>query len=273
MSYLIGIATWNFQERTLAERIERFARMGFNAVSLLAGDAAVMCRGETPDVEEAILRLNLGVAIHGGLAQGGKPIDEVALLADFEAFTRWHTRTRALRTVNYDAASARDQDRNVVYHAEAMASALRWMLDVSNGAGFTVGVEDWPRTDEQLMDVADLCDISHYGILIDLGHMNMRIRGANDSPLEFPVQNAQMYLDNIKLPVNELHIHNNDGAHDLHAPPTVGSADMRVLASMLKPKCPGCVSTIEIVPRFCGITEQEGIDASAQALELWKAIF
>jgi sugar phosphate isomerase/epimerase len=263
---LIGIATWNFSEGTLADRIDRFAGMGFEAVSLLASHAAAMSRGETPEVEEAIRASSLGVAIHGGM---GNPLDETALLADFEAFAEWHARTGALRTVNYDAAS-KSVDGQSVYDSDGMRSVLRKMLEMSKGAGYTVGVEDWPRDPEMLEPVADLLEFPHYGILIDLGHMNMRIN-AVDSP--YPMQRAQTYLDNIKLPINELHIHNNDGVRDQHAPLDLGTADFRAVAQMLKPRCARTLSTTEIAPQLCGLDDEVCIHASGEALALWRELF
>ena len=55
MAELVGIATWNFREGSLARRIERFAAMGFDAVSLIGSDGAALCHGALPDVEEAFL--------------------------------------------------------------------------------------------------------------------------------------------------------------------------------------------------------------------------
>ena len=58
---------------------------------------------------------------------------------------------------------------------------------------------------------------------------------ANDP---FPEKTVQSYLDRITLPINELHVHNNDGANPTHSPPHLGKADMETLAVMLRRK--GC---------------------------------
>jgi sugar phosphate isomerase/epimerase len=266
---VIGIATWNFVDGTLAERIDRFAGMGFEAVSLLARHAAEMARGETPDVEEAITANSLGVAIHGGMMSKAGSLDESALLSDFEAFLDWHSRTGALNTVNYDAASVCVEGQSV-YDAKGMRSVLGKMLEMSNGAGFTVGVEDWPRDAEMLEAVADLLKFNHYGVLIDLGHMNMRIH-ATEAP--YPIDRAQAYLDDIRLPINELHIHNNDGAHDQHCPLDRGTADFDVVARMLRPRCASTLFTMEIAPQLCGLSEEVCIEGSVAALARWRLLF
>jgi len=272
MAELVGIATWNYGEGSLAERIERFVGLGYNAVSLAARDARAMGLGETPDVEEAILRHSLPVTIHTGFTPRGEPMDSEALLADFRLFAEWHSRTGALRSVNYDAAKAKAADGTMQFANEPMARILKEMLSISDGAGFTVGVEDWPRNPEQTLAVEGLRSYPHYGILIDLGHMNMRIR--NDGVFgSFPVEAARAYLAAMELPVNELHVHNNDGKGDLHAPPTTGTADMTAVAELLKAKGVECISTIEIVPAWCGLTENEGWEAARAAVEFWRKAF
>ncbi len=109
-------------------------------------------------------------------------------------------------------------------------------------------------------------------MLIDLGHLNIRIpKPAGEST--FSIDAAREYLDRFDLPVNELHVHNNDGRADLHAPPTTGTADMAAIARLLIEKGVNCVSTIEIVPRWCGLTEQQGLDAAREALDFWHNAF
>lgn len=270
---MIGVATWNTTEGTLAERIRRYGEMGFDAVSLLPSHALAMCRGEAPDVEEALTAHALALTIHGGMAGMDKPIDESALLADMEAFLKWQARTGALRSINYDAAK-RHENSEVVYDSDGMHSVLNKMLQMTKDAGVTVGVEDWPRDPKQLAPVADLLQYPHYGILIDLGHMNMRI--CNDKPgFAYPIDAARKYLDDITIPINELHLHNNDGVGDLHAPLDTGTADFLALAALLKPKCDRdrTISTVELVPRFCGITDEDAVQATAQALKFWRERF
>ena len=203
MADLVGIATWNFGEGSLAERIDWFVAMGYNAVSLIASDARALCAGKTPEVEAAIARHSLPVTIHTGFAPTREPVQDQALLADFESFTAWHARTGALVTVNYDAAKIKVGD-GLEYQTKAMVGVLGEMLRISDGSGFRVGVEDWPLNAEQLREVEELRAYPHYGMLIDLGHLNMRVRkslGHFDSP--FPIEVAKAHLDAMQLPVNE----------------------------------------------------------------------
>lgn len=272
MTNLIGLATWNFAEGTLAERIDRSVEMGCNAVSLIRRDASALCRGETPDVEDAIVRHSLPVTIHGGLAPKGEHIDREALLADFKSITQWQARTGALAGISFDAANVRTDSGVWEPQVEAMHGVLKEMLVISAGAGFTVGIEDWPRTAEHNRAVEDLMSFRHYGMLLDLGHMNMRIRKNTDPSARFPIDAAREYLDRITVPINELHVHNNDGIGDLHTPPTTGTADLTAVASLLAAKGVGCISTIELVPAWCGLTEEQGWEAVPEAIEFWREV-
>jgi len=260
-----GIATWNFAEGTLAQRIDRFAGMGFNAISLILRDALALASGETPDVEEAISRHDLRVSIHGGLAPRGESIDTHSVLSSFRSFVEWHARTGMLETVNFDAAKTADGVRRV----DEMRAVLAEMLSVSEGAGFTIGIEDWPLDAEQMKPLVDLARYPHFGILIDLGHLNLRLRKGSDPADPFPVETARESIDRIVLPVNELHVHNNDGTRDMHAPPTLGTADLSTLGAMLKAKGVDCISTIELVPAWCGLTEAEGFECAPEAMHFW----
>lgn len=267
---LIGIATWNFREGTLAERIDRFAGIGYNAISLNTIHALPLARGETPDVDEAIARRSLPVTIHGGLAPKGEPIDRKGIIEAFRRYLDWQKRTGLLRTINFDMPKRQTEEGRWEPRCEETRDTLAEMLSLSDGAGFTVGIEDWPMTPEHLEMVEDLRQYPHYGMLIDLGHLNMRIRHPDTTDYPFPVEAARGYLDRACLPLNELHIHNNNGKRDEHAPPEGGTADMLALAGMVRHRAAGSVSTIELVPAWCGLTEEEGWIAAREALDYWR---
>lgn len=268
MKDLTGIATWNYAWGSLAERIERFAAMGYNAVSLIASDARALADGLMPDVDDVIRRHSLNVAIHGGIARA--PEDET--VSDFQAWLRWHERTGLLRTVNYDAARSEEPDGSRGYDSGYMRRVLHTLLELSADTGVTVGVEDWPRTAEHMSTVEDLLAYPHYGVLIDLGHLNMRIRGNGDLDGASFADAASAYLAGFTLPVNELHVHNNNGQKDQHGPPAVGTADMAALARMLGTMNVRGPSTIEIVPGWCGLSEEEGWDAAGESLKYWREL-
>ena len=273
MTDLIAIATWNYGGGPLATRMERFAAMGYNAVSLSAQDAWALCSGSTPEVEEAIVTRSLAVVVYSGFGRSLEPDPTEQLVRDVESYLSWHARTGALRTVNYDARTIDGPDGKCNYDVDWMRGVLRRLLALSIGSGVTIGVEDWPRTPDQMQAVEDLLVYPHYGVLVDLGHLNMRIRGSETPGDSFPVDAAQAYLEGFGLPVNELHVHINNGERDQHGPPTTGSADMRELARMLKRMDVRGPSTIEIVPAWSGLSEEEGWAAARDAALFWREAF
>jgi hypothetical protein len=52
-----------------------------------------------------------------------------------------------------------------------------------------------------------------------------------------------------------------------------GTADFLALAALLKPKCGRAISTVEIVPRFCGISDEDAVREAGVALEFWRERF
>lgn len=262
----IGIATWNFAGGTLAERIVHFAGMGFDAVSLIAREAVELAGGKLPEVEATIAHHGLKITAHGGLAPRGEPVDPRQVLTDFRSLVAWQERTGALATVNFDAAKTPEGERRV----DEMHEVLEEMLSISEGAGFTIGIEDWPLTPDQLAPIDDLREFSHFGVLLDLGHLNLRLRKGGDPADAFPSATAREQILAIDLPINELHVHNNDGTRDMHAPPDSGTADLPGVAQALVHKGIDCISTIELVPAWCGLTDQEGMERASQAMRFWS---
>ena len=273
MSELVGIATWNFREGSLESRVQRFAELGFDAISLRAGDAAALCRGSTPEVEDVIAKHSLAMVFHPGFVSGGKMLPEESLVGDLELYLAWHKRTGALHTVNYEAACVETEEGEREYQAEAMRPILKRVLAISDGAGFSVGVKDWPRNREQLDAVAGLRAYLHFGVLLDLGYLHLMIRRGLEPDEPFPAKAAQKYLDRVALPINELHVHENDGVRPTARPFTSDSAYMAALAEMLRRK--GCrgISTIQFNPESCGLSDDQGWDAAKQSLDYWREVF
>lgn len=265
----IGLAIWNFTQGTLSQRILHCAEEGFDFVSLIGQDAASLCRGECQDVEDIILQTSLGVTIHASMMSGFDPIPPESLLEDFNAFLAWHGRTSRLACIHYDPA----RTRNGAYLSSHMRNVLKEMLACAARTGVKVGVEDWPVTQDQLAACEDLAQFEHFGLLIDLGHLNIRLRRQHGLDVPFPVEAAQDFFRRLLLPVNELHIHNNNGERDQHAPLFKGTADMSALAEILVQMRVRCLSTIEIVPAWCGLDNKQGWQEARKAAEFWRQAY
>jgi len=265
----IGLAIWNFKEGTLAERIQRCADAGFDYVSLIGEDAANLSRGRCPEAEDAILRNSLRVTVHGSMMSRSDLVDPGLLLQDFDALIAWHARTSRLIGVHYDPARSSDSE----YLSSHMRDVLREMLRISSGTGVVVGVEDWPVTLSQLQGLEELTKFDHFGLLIDLGHLNIRLRRTCGLDVPFPIEAMRDFFNNLPVPVNELHIHNNNGERDQHAPPPNGTADLAAVGETLARAGIKCVSTIEIVPSWCGLDDQQGWQAAKEAADFWRRVY
>ena len=64
-----------------------------------------------------------------------------------------------------------------------------------------------------------------YGMLIDVGHMNMRLHGE----AYFAGQSVRDYLAAAGRPIFEVHLHDNDGRADQHLPLGRGTIDFSLL--------------------------------------------
>jgi len=68
-----------------------------------------------------------------------------------------------------------------------------------------------------------------WGLLLDVGHANIHI---NTGMVE--AKTMEDYIQNLPVPVIDVHISDNDGAHDQHLPPGSGKIDFFSLISALK---------------------------------------
>ena len=110
------------------------------------------------------------------LMNNGDLVSADSMVADFESYLEWHERTGALHTVNYEAAYTVAEDGEREYAVDFTKAVLDKVLAMSNGAGFSVGVKDWPRSREELAPVAELQAYPHFGILVDLGELHLNVR-------------------------------------------------------------------------------------------------
>jgi sugar phosphate isomerase/epimerase len=110
----------------------------------------------------------------------------------------------------------------------------------------------------------------HLGVLIDLGHMNLRLREPKHDPQPLRPGAIETYLRGIPWEISEVHVHSNDGTKDQHAPPYAPNADLVTAAGVLREIGFQGVSTIEFAPLWCGMAEEEIIPALRRSLQFWR---
>jgi len=81
---------------------------------------------------------------------------------------------------------------------------------------------------------------------------------------------VEAYLKGIPWEIVELHVHSNDGSRDQHAPPYAPNADLPTAARVLREIGFTGVSTIELVPAWCGMPPEEIMPACRRSLEYWS---
>ena len=137
------------------------------------------------------------------------------------------------------------------------------------GSGAAIAFEDVPLNGEEAAWFSDFPAGGDYGLLADLGHMNLRLSKAGDnSPEAF----AQAYAA-LPLHVYELHLHNNDGVKDMHDMMWNGTMDYAAVAAQLHRAHFDGVFTIESVPGWHGMTGNDADAAIFRCRDYWQELW
>jgi sugar phosphate isomerase/epimerase len=159
------------------------------------------------------------------------------------------------------------------YDIGRMQPVLADVAEQTRGTGVRFGVEDFPLDAAALESCREglrpfLCD-ERFGTLIDLGHLNHRIRGVD----YWRGMTVEDYLAAVPAPIIEIHVHDNKGDRDSHAPIGWGNCDFAAMAGGLRSAGFEGVSTIEVGPRIYGSTPGEARGAASESLRAWRAVW
>ena len=128
----------------------------------------------------------------------------------------------------------------LVYHPEwfVSRSVLVWKRLMREAPEtLTVCLENVMEPDEtMLLEILRQVDSPQLKLCLDLGHANT---AASRKP---PVQ----WLRACALYLSHVHLHNNDGVRDLHAPLDQGAMDIAGLLTELSALCPRATVTLEL---------------------------
>jgi len=263
MTMRYGICIWNFyaETTTLPELVHEFADMGFDAASFTTAQLRTLPRDEVQAAATAVRDRDVAVTLHGNFE-----IDVTEVLGFVETFAS------SLLTVTCDAAMTTDS-RGTFHDAARMAPFLGAILDATEGTEVRVGVEDFPLDDAALdfyrADLEPLLASPRYGMLIDVGHMNMRLTDVE----YFDGVGVRDYFANAPLPVVEVHLHDNDGHSDQHAYFGFGNIEFGEVAAALDEIGFDGVSTIEIAPGFFGMDREEAKPHARESLRRWRELW
>ncbi len=258
-----GIAIWNYLEpdACVPDVVAEFVGFGFDAVSLQVQQITGLDASARRDLDSLLDERSLAATIHGDFR-----VDRMAL-RDAVAFLG----TR-LYAVSFDADMTLDS-LGARYDAAGMARTLAELDARTTGASFHFGIEDFPLDRAALEHYRDdlvlLLERDCFGMLIDVGHLNLRCR----REAYFQSLRPQEYLERLPLPVFEVHVHDNDGQGDCHAPIGTGNAPFEQVAEGLRDIGFDVVSTIEIAPSFHGSTPAESKPRARESLAAWRALW
>jgi sugar phosphate isomerase/epimerase len=255
------VAVWNWAEegRPLADLVRQLAGLGFEVMSFLPQQLLSLSAREARDLLAMLDGYRLRTTVHGTCALQPGAIQRIVDLLGHRllAFTvdpLWRT-----------------DSRGTLYAAHAMVAVLQAIRNSTRGTSTRFAVEDFPL-DALALDyyrdaLEPILDSPRYGILLDLGHMNLRL--AQEDYFQVDVGD---YVSSLPLPIVEVHVHDNRGDQDSHAPMGAGDLPFPEVAGALMAVGFDGVSTIEIEPTFHGSTPAASKPHLRQTFEAWRAM-
>ena len=273
---LNGLAAWHYPHRTLIENIEYFTAQGYEAIGLLGSHFIDGIRADGEKLAAAMKASGCVFTVHHKL-----PSDHGAeTVAVFEAEMRdigaWQAKHGLVTNLTFDVADAiRD---HIVPYVQMTIDAVPNCI---------VGVEDFGLNEKERVQIEHYKGNPRFAYLIDIGHMFIRLRAQcpdadrvtlfrhtddeGKANLEPGYDAFMTALKSKEFPICEIHLHNNDGAQDLHLFLPDGPLDIRMMAKVIKDIGFDGVLTIESAPGFkFACAGQAADDGIAKTFAYWK---
>lgn len=269
-----GLAIWHYPHRNDVENARFFAENGFTGVSMHGRAMAKV--GMNEELSEAfasvIKEKNLVLTAHGKLPLTHDEKDVEVFKRDIDFIAKFQKKYGLLEVLSFDVP------------LEVRDGVLPYLEYVLGYEEFgKVAVEDFGLTEEERKQIEPLKGNGRFGYLLDIGHMNVRLRGTGienllffNCPEECPETENPGFAEFLQafrskeFPVFEIHLHNNDGIHDLHNFLESGTLDVKHIAQVLKEIQYQGVVTIESVPRLQGLHYPESDERIIQTLHYWE---
>ena len=272
-----GLAIWHYPTRNDLENVAFFAKNGFSSVSM-HGKAMVKVSVDevlSKEFADAIKENGITLTTHANLPQTHSEEDVKEFKHNIDCIAKWQKQYGLLEVLSFDVAQeVRD---NVMPYIEYVLGYEQFGK---------IALEDFGVTEDEKAQIEPLKNNSRFGYLLDIGHMNIRIRGENpypinlfkNSPLECPKTSTPGYSEFLQafrskeFPIFEIHLHNNNGIDDIHSFLEDGTIDMRTIYAVLKETGFDGIVTIETVPRLSGYVYPEADDKILETFKYWKEI-
>lgn len=229
-----GVAIWNY-EGNAVENAQTFLTAGFDAVSWNAPLFVDRYGQEEREaVADYLKRAKQYLTMHNLLPSPYDASEIASARHAWRILLDWHRQHGLLRGMTFDFVHPHDDQLPL----------LAECLEMFRGQGVFLACEDTPLRARTMDKFARyLSPADDFGILIDLGHLNIRqwkmeLHEAEDF--------EKMFRD-LPLPVRELHVHDNKGRKDEHRELGAGVLPLEAVVQALKRIHFDGIVTVEVV--------------------------
>lgn len=259
-----GVAIWNWYDASwpLTEFVEELVREGFEAVSVQPPQILELEESEVADLNALLDEYEMPVTVHA--AADAFTAESMQGLLD-----RLGDR---LHAVTLDGIRRRPPEGRR-WDAARMVQTLLMIEDLGADTGVRYGIEDFPIDADAMSEFAD--DLQpvegnmRWGMLVDLGHLNLR---RHDSEY-FGRMSVRENIERLPVPIIEVHVHDNPGDRDLHMPLGSGTLDYAAAAAALRARGFDGISTIEVCPALHDRRPGDVWETRAGSLDLWRGVW
>ncbi len=257
-----GVAVWNWLEppRSLTSFVAELVTEGFEAISVQPPQILGLAAGELAELTGLLDEHEMPVTVHAAAANFTADLMQGLLDrlgARFHAVTFDGTMVAAPTGRRWDAAG--------------MVPTLMMVERLGADVGVRYGIEDFPidpvALSEFAADLQPVCENPRWGMLVDIGHLNLR---RHDSEY-FGRLSVAENIARLPAPVIEVHVHDNPGDRDVHMPLGSGTLNYVAAAQALRAAGFDGISTIEVCPGMHGKKPAEVWATRAESRNLWQA--
>ncbi|MBC7095544.1 MULTISPECIES: TIM barrel protein [Thermococcus] len=260
---LNSISIWNFidEENDIVDLTILFTENGFDAVSFTPESIFRLSKSKISKLKSVIDEKRIPVTIHADFNISTNEIDKL-----FDIFDN------SLKCISLDPRCKIDQDGNF-FESLNVIKTLEYLIDKTESKGILFGLEDFPLDSNALKNHSNqmqrILKCPRYGILLDLGHMNLRI----NNHAYFKNKGIIKYITDIPVKIIELHVHDNDSLGDKHMPPGKGVLDYNTVVNTLKELKFNSIATLEIAPKRYNSTPTMEIESAIQGVQFWRNMY
>lgn len=256
-----GVAVWNWFEPplTLTAFVEELVTEGFEAISVQPRQILELDAAELADLNALLDQHDMPATIHAAASQFTADLMEGLLErlgARLYSVTLDGIRCWAPTGKRWDAAR--------------MVQTLLMVERLGADTAVRYGIEDFPidatAVAEFAADLRPVLNNERWGMLLDIGHLNLRRHEAD----YFGRMSVGENIARLPAPIIEVHVHDNPGDRDMHMPLGSGTLDYAAAAAALHAKGFDGISTIEVCPGLHDRRPAEVWATRAESLQLWR---